>query len=92
MAVSFATVLMGSLFLVRINADVNWDGVVFIAAAKNYTYYGFREGFAVWPKFPAYPILISLFHGFIPDWVAAGRVISLLSIVLGRIGNLSPSP
>ena len=73
---------MGSLFLVRINADVNWDGVVFIAAAKNYTYYGFREGFAVWPKFPAYPLLISLFHGFIPDWVAAGRVISLLSIVL----------
>ena len=74
--------LLGSLFLVRINADVNWDGVVFIAAAKNYTYYGFREGFAVWPKFPVYPLLISLFHGFIPDWVAAGRVMSLLSIVL----------
>jgi hypothetical protein len=81
-AVSFATVLMGSLFLVRINADVNWDGVVFIAAAKNYTYYGFREGFAVWPKFPAYPLLISLVHGLIPDWVAAGRVISLFSIVI----------
>jgi hypothetical protein len=81
-AVCFATILMGSLFLVRINADVNWDGVFFISAAKKYTYYGFREGFAAWSKFPAYPFLISLFQTFIPDWVTAGRAISLLSMAL----------
>ncbi len=81
-AVAIASVLMGTLFLVRLNADVNWDGVVFITAAKKFATGGFSEGFSAWPKFPAYPFLIFIVHYLIPDWVAAGRLISLVASIL----------
>ena len=81
-AVAVASVLMGALFLVRLNADVNWDGVVFITAARKFATGGFSEGFSAWPKFPAYPFLIFIIHYLIPDWVAAGRLISLVASIL----------
>ncbi len=77
---------MGALFLVRLGADVNWDGVVFIAAAKKFSAAGFSEGFSAWPKFPAYPFLISMVHHLIPDWVTAGRSISLVSSIVAVAG------
>ena len=73
---------MGALFWVRLNADVNWDGVVFISAAKKYTYNGFREGFSSWAKFPIYPLLISFVQKFVSNWVVAGRMISFFATIL----------
>jgi hypothetical protein len=82
----FSFVLLGSLFVVRLSADVNWDGVFLIAAAKSFANDGLKASFTAWPKFPLYPLLIAIFQAFIPDWVAAGRILSLVTIMFSLAG------
>jgi hypothetical protein len=83
---SFSAILMGSLLLVRWNADANWDGVLFLSVAKRYATAGFDEGFIAWGKFPLYPFLISLMQNIIPNWVAAGRLISYFATIVVATG------
>ena len=77
----FSASLMGALFIVRWNADLNFDGEIYIAAARKYAAGMYREGLAEYPM-PLYPYLISLIHKFIPNWVLAGRLISYFSMTL----------
>jgi hypothetical protein len=77
----FAALLMGALFIVRLNADLNYDGEIYIAAAMKFAEGMFREGLAIYPM-PVYPLLIALTHTVLPDWVLAGRLISLISMIL----------
>jgi len=76
-----SAILMGALFIVRWNADLNFDGEIYIAAARKYAAGMYREGLAIYPM-PLYPYLISLIHRIIPNWVLAGRLISYFSITL----------
>lgn len=80
----FAALLMGALFIVRLNADLNYDGEIYIAAAMKFAEGMFREGLALYPM-PFYPLLISFFHIVVPNWILAGRLISLLSMTLAVI-------
>ena len=77
----FSASLMGALFIVRWNADLNFDGEIYIAAARKYAAGMYREGLAIYPM-PLYPYLISLMHKIIPNWVLAGRLISYFSMTL----------
>jgi hypothetical protein len=77
----FAALLMGTLFIVRLNADLNYDGEIYIAAAMKFAGGMFREGLVIYPM-PVYPLLIVLTHAILPDWVLAGRLISLISMIL----------
>jgi 4-amino-4-deoxy-L-arabinose transferase-like glycosyltransferase len=79
--VGFSALLMGTLFFVRLNSDLNYDGEIYIAAAMKFAGGMFREGLAIYPM-PAYSLLIALVHNIIPDWVSAGRTISLFAMVL----------
>ena len=77
----FAALLMGALFIVRLNADLNYDGEIYIGAVMKFAGGMFREGLAIYPM-PVYPLLIALTHTLLPDWVLAGRLISFLSMTL----------
>jgi hypothetical protein len=77
----FSASLMGALFIARWNADLNFDGEIYIAAARKYAAGMYREGLAIYPM-PLYPYLISLMHRIIPNWVLAGRLISYFSMTL----------
>jgi uncharacterized membrane protein len=77
----FSASLLGALFIVRWNADLNFDGEIYISAARKYAAGMYREGLAIYPM-PLYPYLISLFHKLIPNWILAGRLISYFSMTL----------
>ncbi len=79
--VGFSALLMGTLFFVRINSDLNYDGEIYIAAAMKFAGGMYREGLAIYTM-PAYSLLIALVQNIIPDWVSAGRTISLFAMVL----------
>jgi hypothetical protein len=79
--IGFAALLMGALFIVRLNADLNYDGEIYIAAAMKFAGGMYREGLAIYPM-PVYPLLIALTHKLLPDWVLAGRLISFLSMTV----------
>ncbi|MBI5578641.1 MAG: glycosyltransferase family 39 protein [Deltaproteobacteria bacterium] len=78
---TFSAILMGALFIVRWNADLNFDGEIYIAAARKFGVGMYREGLAIYPM-PLFPYLISLIHKIIPNWVLAGRLISYFSMTL----------
>jgi len=57
------------------------DGVVYITAAQKLAGGAFKEALAIYGM-PLYPLLIALTHYFIPDWIAAALIISIISSVL----------
>ena len=77
----FSAILMGALFLVRLKADLNFDGEIYIAAARKYAAGMYKEGLAIYPM-PLYPYLIALVHRIIPNWILAGRLISYFCMTL----------
>jgi 4-amino-4-deoxy-L-arabinose transferase-like glycosyltransferase len=60
---------------------INSDGVLYITAAKEFAGGHYKEGLRIFPM-PFYPLLIMLFHSIVPNWVAAARLVSLLTSVL----------
>jgi 4-amino-4-deoxy-L-arabinose transferase-like glycosyltransferase len=83
-------VLLTSLFLkcailiITYDNPFNPDGILYIAAAKQLSVGHFKEALALYPM-PFYPFLIALVHSFIPSWEMAGRLLSLMSMVLATI-------
>lgn len=77
----FAVTLMGALFLVRLKADLNYDGEIYIAAAMKLAGGMYRESLAIYPM-PVYPFLIVLMHKLLPNWVQAGRLLSFFAMTL----------
>jgi 4-amino-4-deoxy-L-arabinose transferase-like glycosyltransferase len=74
-----STVLKVSMAL--FNMVINVDGILYISAAQSFASGNFQEGLAIYPM-PLYPLLIALVHWFVPNWVTAGRVISITSSIL----------
>jgi 4-amino-4-deoxy-L-arabinose transferase-like glycosyltransferase len=67
-----------SLSVGVINPD---DGVIYITAAQKLAGGAFKEALSIYGM-PLYPLLITLTHYVIPNWIAAARVISIFSSVL----------
>lgn len=80
LVISFAVILMGAVLFARWNADLNFDGEVYISAARKYAAGLHEEGLSIFYTMPLYPYLISLIYRIIPDWVLAGRLISYASM------------
>jgi len=60
---------------------VNSDGALYLAAAKKYAQGLFSEGLAYYPM-PFYPMLLAAMHFIIPDWILAGQLLTIISLVL----------
>ena len=69
------------LFILLFVEAINSDGVAYITAAQEFAKGHFKEGFRI-SRMPFYPLLIVLFHSIVPNWVAAARLVSLLTSVL----------
>jgi len=80
-ALSLSAVLRSLLLILKFDTAVNSDGVLYISAARQLSMGHFSEGLATY-SMPLYPLLISLVHLFVPDWVLAGRLISCTCFVL----------
>ncbi|SDT84223.1 glycosyltransferase family 39 protein [Desulfobacula phenolica] len=65
-------------------ATINMDGILYINAARQYAVGNMAAGLAMYPM-PAYPMLISLTHKIIPNWIVAGYFISITSMVLATV-------
>jgi len=63
---------------------INPDGDDFILAAQQFASWNFGEGLALSPV-PFFPLLITLVHFFVPGWIAAARVATILPLVLALI-------
>jgi 4-amino-4-deoxy-L-arabinose transferase-like glycosyltransferase len=77
----FSAVLMGALFVARLQADLNFDGEVYISAAMKFESGMYKEGLTIYTM-PLYPFLISVMHRIVPNWVLAGRLISYFFMAL----------
>ena len=71
-------------FLFMSDSVVNKDGLLYIAAAQKFAEGHFSEGISIYPM-PFYPLLIAIVHFLIPDWVTAGRIISVVFVVFTLI-------
>ena len=60
---------------------INSDGVLYLAAAQKIARGDFKAALAIY-KMPFYPLLIALVHYVVPNWIAAARLISLVTSVL----------
>ncbi len=60
---------------------MNHDGVLYISAAQHFASGNFKEGMAL-SSMPAYPFLIAIIHFIGPNWVAAGKLISVITSIL----------
>ncbi len=78
-AVAICAVL--KILMVLPNPDINPDGVLYIAAAKCFEEGHFQEGLALYPM-PLYPLLITVVHYMVPNWILSARMISIVSITL----------
>ncbi|MFO7667470.1 MAG: glycosyltransferase family 39 protein [Desulfobacterales bacterium] len=63
---------------------VNRDGLLYIAAAQKFAEGYFSEGISIYPM-PFYSLLITVVHFLIPDWVTAGRIISVAFVVIALV-------
>ena len=81
-AFAIAALLSCTLFIVRWNSEVNWDGVVYLQSAREFALGRYAEGVAGYGKFPLYSLLISLLQPAISDWVVTGRAISLFCMLM----------
>jgi hypothetical protein len=80
-ALSLSAILRSLLLILEVDTPVNSDGVLYLAAARQFSMGHFSEGFATY-TIPLYPLLLSFVHLFVPDWVLAGRLISCTCVVL----------
>ncbi len=80
LAIIVLSVFIKILLLLQASV-VNRDAAVYIAAAQKFSCGMFAEGIQHYPM-PLYPLLLAALHLIVPDWVLAGRLLSLLPLVL----------
>lgn len=69
------------IFWALSDTPINPDGVLYISAAQQFAEGNFKEGLALYPM-PLYPVLITIVHFIIPNYVMAARFISYISLAL----------
>ncbi len=81
-AVICISIFIKLVFIIsRPNIAINVDGVLYISAAQQFALGNFSDGFALYPM-PLYSLMIAAVHFFVPNWVAAARLLSFVSMVL----------
>jgi len=60
---------------------INKDGILYIATAQQFAMGNFMEGLGLY-YMPFYPLLITLSHWLIPNWIMAARLISITASIL----------
>ena len=83
--VSLAFCLKLILMIALAPKIINSDGVTFICAAQEMARGNWGASLDVYSR-PLFPLVLHMAHWIIPDWVWAGRILSLLAIV----GTLFP--
>jgi 4-amino-4-deoxy-L-arabinose transferase-like glycosyltransferase len=76
----FLSVIL-KVFLALFIGVINHDGVLYITSAQKLATGSFKEALNIY-EMPLYPLLITLTHYVIPNWIAAARVVSIFSAVL----------
>jgi hypothetical protein len=71
-------------FIIYFDTVINPDGLVYITVAQHFTDGFFKEGLAI-HAMPLYPLLLSLLHYIIPNWITAARLFSIAASVLTLI-------
>ncbi|MCP4687369.1 MAG: hypothetical protein GY859_04915 [Desulfobacterales bacterium] len=74
--ITFLVILSDKMF--------NTDGVIYISAAQEFAEGNFREGLAIYPM-PFFSLIIAFVHFFIPSWLMAARLVSIISLILSVI-------
>ncbi|MDY0186141.1 MAG: glycosyltransferase family 39 protein [Desulfuromonadaceae bacterium] len=77
----FLLSLAMKLMLLSAASVVNRDAMVYIAAAQKFSCGMFAEGIQHYPM-PLYPLLLAALHLVVPDWILAGRLLSLIPLLL----------
>ena len=80
----FSSVLLGTLYLFRLESDLNFDGEIYIAAARKFSLGMYIEAINIYDR-PLYPYLLSLINRIFPDWILSAKLFSLFSILLSII-------
>ncbi|SHI56939.1 Dolichyl-phosphate-mannose-protein mannosyltransferase [Malonomonas rubra DSM 5091] len=78
--VSFLSLLLKLLFLIQ-GEVVNSDAGTYVAAADWHSQGLFQEGLRHY-RMPLYPLLLAGTHIVVPDWILAGRFVSISSLLL----------
>lgn len=60
---------------------VNPDAATYIAAAEKYSQGLFSEGLKFY-RMPFYPLLLTATHAIVPDWIVAGRLLTVVPLWL----------
>ena len=60
---------------------VNPDAATYIAAAERHSHGAFSEGLHYY-RMPLYPLLLAATHFLVPDWIFAGQLLTVASLVL----------
>lgn len=73
-------------FLLKLNfvlqgAVVNSDAAIYISAAEKYSHGLFSEGLKFY-RMPFYPLLLATVHAIVPDWIVAGRILTVVPLWL----------
>ena len=72
------------LFTASSGKAINPDGVLYITAAQHIYAGNFKEAINIY-SMPCYSIMIAVVYLFIHNWIIAGKIISLISLVLTLI-------
>ena len=73
--------LLLKLGFVLQGAVVNPDAATYIAAADKYSQGLFSEGLKYY-RMPFYPLLLATVHAIVPDWIVAGRILTVVPLWL----------
>ncbi|MCD6527973.1 MAG: glycosyltransferase family 39 protein [Desulfuromonas sp.] len=78
--IAVLSLLLKLAFLLQ-GAIVNPDAATYIAAAEKYSQGLFNEGLCYY-RMPFYPLLLAGIHAVVPDWIAAGRALTVVPLWL----------
>lgn len=78
--ISLLSLLLKLAFVLQ-GAVVNPDAATYIAAADKYSQGLFSEGLKYY-RMPFYPLLLTAVHVIVPDWIVAGRLLTVVPLWL----------
>ena len=79
----FVSLAIKALLLLQ-DPVVNRDAVLYIAAAESFSQGNFAQGVKHY-RMPLYPLLLTAFHFFVPNWILAGQLLHALFLLFSLI-------
>ena len=79
----FVSLAIKALLLLQ-DPVVNRDAVLYIAAAESFSQGNFSQGVEHY-RMPLYPLLLTAFHFFVPNWILAGQLLHAFFLLFSLI-------